>query len=779
MKPELLSPAGDRESLAAALIAGADAVYLGGPRFSARAYATNFTDEDLADSIRQCHRLGVKLYITINTLLKDSELDEAYRYAVKVWNMGVDAIIIQDSGLIALLSRFHPEIELHASTQMTVHNLAGADYLVRHGIKRLVLSRELTLEEIRAISAVHETEVFIHGALCISYSGKCLMSSLLGGRSGNRGRCAQNCRMEYDLLDEGDTSRARGYLMSPKDLSTLDIEDALEATGTASFKIEGRMKRPEYVYETVTQYKRAIAGEATDHAGITQLFNREGHSHAFLLGNDGKEMMAWNSPKNSGVVLGRIRGGRLKLQTSLALGDGVKAGDSGFIVTKLRVDGREVKTAEPGAVCEIYPKSYHEGDLIIKTNDSVLIRSIIDQLKKKPQGALPLDLSASFVPGEPLRVTARFRGEEFAAQGEIVEPSTGNPVSEERLRENLAKTGGTPFQARSIEVRYEPGFLRMAAVNELRREVLDAAEAWLLKERDALTPVGEARIRELLREGSDKKPALPQNFITLSTREQLRAYLDTVGAPVEQSIVPVLFLWHRQKGSLTQADARRLDEAGIRYWLRLPEILKSEFDSSVRQVESLKNVQGLVTDNLGVIEYFKNSGLTLVGDYKLNIFNSYSHLLYPELALMTVSEELNATELGKLAVKDRYVEILYGRTELMLSEYCPIGSTVGGRARGVACSVPCQTMAFRLRDKIGEEFPIQTDLFCRSYILNSKVKNNLDQKDDLGRQGFRHFRADLTVEDYEESLRVINALLKGEGLSIPDSTRGHYRRGVE
>lgn len=779
MKPELLSPAGDRESLMAALCAGADAVYLGGPRFSARAYATNFTDEDLAESIRQCHRLGVKLYITINTLLKDSELEEAYRYAVSVWNMGVDAIIIQDSGLIELLHTFHPEIELHASTQMTVHNLAGADYLSHKGLTRLVLSRELTLDEIREISEVHETEVFIHGALCISYSGKCLMSSMLGGRSGNRGRCAQNCRMEYELLDEQDRKEASGYLMSPKDLSTLEIEDQLEATGTSSFKIEGRMKRPEYVFETVRQYRRALSGEAWDHKGITQLFNREGHSKAFLLGNDGRDMMAWNSPKNSGVVLGRIREGRLRLLTDLNLGDGVKVNDSGFIVTKLKIGAQEVRSAKAGASCEIFPKKYKEGDLIVKTNDSVLLKDITEQLKKLPAGNIPVAMTAEFLPGKPLTVTAHFDGCDFSASGDQVEESTGQPVSAERLRENLSKTGGTPFVLSTLNLEYKPGFIRMSAVNELRRIVLEQAEAHLLAGHPKEAAVSTEELRRVLNSPAPVSEDLPGFFITLSTKEQLRAFLDAKAANPQIEIVPALFLWHRQKGSLTLSDARELDQRGIHYWIRMPEILKSEFNGTVKSIENLSNCSGLITDNLGVIEHFKSSKLKLAGDYKLNLLNSWSHLLFDELQLFTASEELNQSELTRLLRKEQYIHILYGRTELMLSEYCPIGSTVGGRAHDVPCSVPCQSMDYRLADKRGEEFPIQTDLFCRSYIMNSKVKNNLDQQDALRRMGFQRFRADLTLEDYSEALAVINAIIKGESLSVPDFTRGHYRRGIE
>lgn len=778
MKPELLSPAGDSQSLDAALKAGADAVYLGGPRFSARAYAANFTNQDLSEAIRQCHRQGVKIYITINTLLKDNELLEAYRYAVQVWNMGVDAIIIQDTGLIRLLNAFHPDIELHASTQMTVHQKKAADFLSRKGLTRIVLSRELSLEEIRDISEQHETEVFIHGALCISYSGKCLMSSMLGGRSGNRGRCAQNCRMEYDLIDAAGKNRAQGFLMSPKDLSTLDITDEMMATGTASFKIEGRMKRPEYVYETVRQYRRALNGETADPAGITQLFNREGFSHAFLLGNDGKDMMAYHSPKNSGVGLGRVRQGQVRLQIGLSLGDGLQAGESGFIVTKLRVGGTEVRSAKAGDTCEIFPKKYRDGDFLIKTQDSVLMRTIHDELRQPLKGVLPLRMKARFVPGEAFSLQVFYQDQALTVVGETVEEVQSNPLLEQRLRENLAKTGGTPFEVESLEIDYESGFLRMSFVNETRRKALEQAEQQFLHKIRNESPAPEAQLKALSLTKAGKTD-VPVYFVVLSTKDQLRAYLDETSGGRTKEIVPVLSLWQRREGSLDFSDAKALDGQGIPFWIRLPEIMKTEFDGVIQAAEHFPNLSGILTGHMGAIEHFKDRPLKLAGDYKLNIMNSWADLLFEELDITTVSEELNYREMISLDRKPDRLVILYGRTELMLSEYCPVGALAGGRAKGVPCSAPCEAMDFMLKDRKGEEFPVQTDAFCRSSIMNSKTKNNLDQQKLLKTQGFAHFRADLTTESYEEARRVITALKKGESLYLPEVTRGHYKRGVE
>lgn len=267
--------------------------------------------------------------------------------------------------------------------------------------------------------------------------------------------------------------------------------------------------------------------------------------------------------------------------------------------------------------------------------------------------------------------------------------------------------------------------------------------------------------------------------MVLSSKEQLKAYLEETDGGSLEGIVPVLSLWQRRAGSLDFSDARTLDEKGTGFWIRLPEILKTEFDGVIQAAERFSCLSGILTGHLGAIEHFKAHPLTLAGDYKLNIMNSFADRLFPELHLTTVSEELNYAEMIALDRKDARLLILYGRTELMLSEYCPVGALAGGRSRGVPCSVPCEEMNFLLKDRKGEAFPVQTDAFCRSSILNSKTKNNLDQQKLLRAQGFGHFRADLTTESYEEARQVINALRKGEGLFIPDFTRGHYKRGVE
>jgi len=296
------------ESLVMAVQNGANAVYLGGTKFSARAYATNFNEKELEEAVDYCHSYDVRVNITLNTLLKDSELEEAVSYASYLYEIGVDALIVQDPGLIYRLRTELPDFELHASTQMTVHNGEGALYYTEKGIRRIVLSRELSFEEIKEISVDLgvETEIFVHGALCISYSGQCLMSSILGGRSGNRGRCAQPCRLPYDLLDGQGASRAKAYLMSPKDITAIDNMDEILDSGVYSLKIEGRMKRPEYVAATVQYFREEIEGKKSNKhkENLLKVFNREGLSDGYFHGKTGKDMMAFHYPKNTGVSMG-------------------------------------------------------------------------------------------------------------------------------------------------------------------------------------------------------------------------------------------------------------------------------------------------------------------------------------------------------------------------------------------------------------------------------------------------------------------------------------------
>ena len=399
---ELLAPAGSWEALEAAVNAGADAVYMGGKAFGARQYASNFDREEMQKAVYFAHMHRVRLYITVNTLVDDSELGELADYLLFLSNVGIDGIIVQDLGVIRLARQIVPDLPLHASTQMTVTNSEGVKLAAEAGMERVVLARELSLEEINTICHGTDTEieVFIHGALCVCYSGQCLMSSLIGGRSGNRGRCAQPCRLPYKLVNEAGEDLLSGkdagqYLLSPKDLNTLDILPQLIEAGVTSYKIEGRMKRPEYVAVVVDAYRRAIdsylGGDyqvpEEDFANIEQIFNRD-FTTAYLLERPGREMMSDRRPNNRGVLVGRVvkldkaaNKATLKLDKELHLDDGLEfwvsvGGRVGTTVTSLLQNGQEVAVAAAGSQVTIdVPHGIKMNDRVFRTFDnSSLVR---------------------------------------------------------------------------------------------------------------------------------------------------------------------------------------------------------------------------------------------------------------------------------------------------------------------------------------------------------------------------------------------------------------------
>jgi putative protease len=792
---ELLAPSGSKESLVAAVMNKADAVYLGGTKFSARAYASNFTDEELTEAVDYCHSYGVKVYITINTLIKDEEMEEALEYAKHLYTIGVDALIVQDTGFIHRVKRILPDFELHASTQLSIHNGEGAMYFREKGITRMVLARELSLEEITHISRDLgiETEVFIHGALCISYSGQCLMSSILGGRSGNRGRCAQPCRLPYDLLDRDGEKVASAYLMSPKDMTTIDFIDQVAQTGTASLKIEGRMKKPEYVAATVKYFREELDGrKSPDHREkLLQVFNREGFSEGWFKGKTGKDMMAFTNPKNSGVLIGKVlENGSLRLEKPLKKGDGVRVGDKGLSVPPLRKGNQIVDAAGKGDI--VFMNSHDRlqtGDLY-KTLDTGLMEELGSTFTEKYGRKFPLPASLYFVPGVEATLTVTYEGKAFSTQSRVVEVAKKAPLSLERVTESLHKTSDTPFVIGEIGIEaFAEGFLPVSELNEMRRNVIDAVYAYKVGSYKRALP--DVRMKERMTGApSVTAPAdiaqektlpafqKPRRLVSVATKAQLHAALEA-GA-TEIAVYP----FYRGERYIGFSDVKRLllEKREIRVFIKVSNILRTELHGVLKKVRELAKegeVAGLITNNVGVIHALKDE-FRIIGDYKLNIFNSDSLDFFgKDLSMAMVSEELNRKEIKDLRSKDRLMFLVYGRQELMHSEYCPVGSTVGGMDGKTGCNEACMTGGYALRDRMDEEFPVMTDVFCRSYIMNGKPKNLLDSAKDLKSIGLTAFRIDLTTESEEETREIVTAFLNEERHEVADFTRGHYKRGVE
>ena len=506
---ELLAPAGSMESLIAAINNGADAIYLGGSKFSARAYASNFDNETMMKAVDYAHSYGVKVYVTMNTLLKQNELKEALKYVGYLYEIGVDALIIQDAGLINLIKNIYPKFELHASTQMTVHNGEGALYFYEKGLQRIVLSRELSLDEIKYISndLGIETEIFVHGALCVCYSGQCLMSSMIGGRSGNRGRCAQSCRMQYTLKGEVSGER-KGYLLSPKDTCLIEDIDAIIKSGTSSLKVEGRMKKPEYVAGVTQNYRKAIDKVekqtkfdlSKGKNQLAQLFNRQGFAKAYLYKNTGKDMMSFNYAKNTGVFIGKVQdNGEVILEADVALGDGIRFDDDGFTLSKIMLKGKEVKEANKGDRVKLFPTGgYKKGYRLFKMSDKKLFDELHDYIKPYKRKIL-LTGEVEFKVNAPIILKTVFNGKEYKVYGEIIEEASNKPLSRERVEEALKKSGEIPYKFDNIifDV-FDEGFIRIASLNNLRRELFEN----ILK--DATSSYRRKRIMEEVKSPSCK-----------------------------------------------------------------------------------------------------------------------------------------------------------------------------------------------------------------------------------------------------------------------------------
>lgn len=777
---ELLAPSGSMESLIMAVQNGADAVYLGGTRFSARAYASNFTEQELEDAVDYCHSYGVKVNITLNTLLKDSELDEAVSYAQFLYTIGVDALIVQDTGLIYRLRGLLPDFELHASTQLTIHNGEGALYFTEKGIRRVVLSRELSFEEIRHISRDLgvETEIFVHGALCISYSGQCLMSSILGGRSGNRGRCAQPCRLPYDLMDESGISRAKAYLMSPKDITAVDNMDEIIDSGVYSLKIEGRMKRPEYVAAAVKYFREEIEGrkEAYHRENLLKVFNREGFSDGYFHGKTGRDMMSFHYPKNTGVPIGKVnRDGSLTLEEPLRKGDGLRVGEKGLTVEGIRDKADVKEKAQPGETVKLTGRSTLPEGPLYKTYDFELM----DELKRSHNGSYDRKIGLTgtlfFKAGEEASLMVEYKGKTYRRTSKIVETPIKAPLTLERVEEALKKSGESPFVITAILVdHFSEGFLPIRELNEMRRLLLeDLAENQVKSAKRALPEQTD-------REPHPMKQEIRENLrlVSVSTKEQLTLALE-MGVK-DLAVYP----FYRGARYINFRDVAKVleEHKDIRLYVKVSNILRTELHAIVEKVKKLEDhgrLAGIITNNAGVIRLL-GKDFYIIGDYKLNIMNSDALKFYGEdLSMSMVSEELNRQELKGLKNKERYITLVYGRQEMMHSEYCPVGATVGGMTREVPCNEACMKESYRLKDRMGEEFPVMTDIFCRSYIMNGKPKNLLDSTKDLEHIGIRSLRIDLTTESAEEAREVLHAFLHGEALELLSFNRGHYKRGVE
>lgn len=828
---ELLAPAGSREALLAAVESGANAVYLAGRMFGARAYAANFDEEGLREAVRLAHLRNVLINVTVNTIVADEEIPELKKYLRFLADAGVDAVLVQDLGVAKIARETVPELPLHASTQMTVHSLAGVLELQRLGFARVVLARELSLKEIRAIcrQSEAEIEVFMHGALCVCYSGQCLMSSMIGGRSGNRGRCAQPCRLPYTLVEQAEPEqdvlgdKAGEYLLSPRDLNTLDLIPDLIEAGVASLKIEGRMKRPEYVATVVSTYRGVIdrycsGGETRptrqEYDRLAQIFNRD-FTTAYLAGRPGKLMMSDRRPNNRGLLVGRVvsydKSGRrvtVKLSGSLSPGDQVdfwvKVGGRVTAAPKeIWVGRQKVPKAEAGMTVSFdLPGTVREHDRVFKVYDAKLMEEARQSYNSgAPVRRIGLKAEVRVRAGEPL--TMRFtdadghRAEKQTAF--IAETALKRPLTEETVRKQVERLGASVFELTelSCDIRGEV-MVPMSELNETRRQAVEELERQRLAEFLRFRPVSGAGLPSWpQREKKKLRPA--ELMVSVDDLEKMQAAL-------EGGADGILFGGESyEHHALGNEDYRRAGELAEKYGARLdfntPRILSMAAQPSV---EALLDAwadcppAAVHVHNIGTLALVRErSGLPIHADYSLISYNSETLAALQGLGASeaTLSPELNLQQVRKITqISPLPLSCLvHGRLELMVSEYCVAGSFLGNAGEGRTCRRPCREKRYALKDRKQALFPLAMDQYCRMHVLNSKVLSMLPHAAKLRLAGIQTLRIEAKALKTAEITRLTKAYREAlswdddpdearqswaEQQEGPDITRGHYFRGV-
>ncbi len=775
---ELLAPAGSFEALRAAVEAGADAVYLAGEKFGARAYAENFAGDALIRAAEFAHLRGVAVHVTVNTLIADEELDEFAAYIKFLRKAHVDALLVQDLGAASVARQVAPEIPLHASTQMTIHNSAGVAALAELGFTRAVLSRELTLAEIEAIcrDAPIETEIFIHGALCVCWSGQCLMSSLIGGRSGNRGRCAQPCRLPYELVDANGKNLlhdAGKYLLSPKDLNTPDLLPRLIDTGVTSLKIEGRMKRPEYVATVVKVYRDALDNHiATPSAKrkLAQIFNRD-FTTAYLEKNPGRHLISDMKPNNRGVLIGRVAEvGRdkltLKLAEPLNIGDQVEiwvkvGGRVTFTVEEFNLRGDFCEVAAPTRGVRVHDRAFKIFDAELTaearkyfTGGFVRRIGIVADVKAKLDE--PLTLTLTDADGNTAAAQTKF----------LAEPALNRPLTLDTLKNQIGRLGNSVFMLDKISADLDDNLMiPISELNDVRRRAVELLESARLKKFER-KPVDAPAVKIYPPCAVDTTKLIAH----VDTLEKLKAALDAgadeilfggetfTNQPVKD-IAAAIELAHKRGRKISWATPRILRE-GER--LTLPEGFDAVY---IHNLATLRLVKGL-------------ADVPIRTDYSLHVFNAATINFLANLGVagVTLSPELNLTQVKSLAKKSPLpVEcIVHGRQELMISAYCVLGSFLGGLDKK-NCPHVCRAEDYYLRDRLGERFPVVTDQFCRMHILNAKTLSMIEHRAKFG--GVARIRVDCRALTLKETAQVVRAYKSG-GAEIENFTRGHYFRGA-
>lgn len=819
--PEVLAPAGGPEAMKAAVENGAHAVYFGLERWNARERANNFKLDELPGVVRELHRRGVKGYVTFNTLIYESELDAAEDMLRGIAAAGADAIIVQDLGAVRLAREVCPDLPVHASTQMTITDAASAELARSLGVTRAILGRELSTEEIARVAqgTSLELEVFVHGALCVSYSGQCFTSASWGGRSANRGECAQACRLPYDLIVDGarrDLGAVR-YLLSPLDLAGYDAVPALLAAGVVSFKIEGRLKQPEYVAATVQAYRaaidRALAGRTRDlltpgeRAMLAQVYSR-GPSPGFLGGTDHQAILEGTYPRHRGVRLGPVlavdrakNGVVVALEDELERGDGLllAGGDPeeeepGGRAARIEVDGREVERAPRGARALVVFER-RSCDVGRTPPEAVAWRTSRPALERRlrasfegeaPRRRARVDLRVEGRVGAPLVVSARDdEGHEARARSEapLVEAAR-SPLGPELLAEKLGRLGGTPFELGALEVVLEGDVhVPVSELNRVRRELVAALEAARAAppERALAAP---GRARALLADAPPASTEAPAPHVVPLCREE--AHLEGALAAGARE---VYLEWMEMVGLRRAVERARA--AGVVVGVVPPRIQKPG-DEKVLEACLRLEPDALLVRSLGALEHVARLPEArrprLHGDFSLNAANALGARLLLERGLRTFvpAYDLSFAELERL-LRDvdaaRAEVVVHQHLPMFHTEYCAYARLLSSGSSFKDCGRPCERHRVALRDRTGLEHPVLVDVGCRNTVFSAQPNSVADDIPRLLSLGVRRFRVELLREDAraaEERVRGYAGVVAGtrRGAEVRQRAGAARRLGV-
>lgn len=798
--PELLAPAGDWDCARAAVENGADAIYFGLERFNARMRAHNFTEADLPELMGFLHQRGVRGYVTFNTLVFADELVEADRYLRTLIAAGVDAAIVQDVGIGRLIRHLSPDFPIHASTQMTITSAAGVEFARNLGCQLVVLARECSLKEIDKIqhqlgerNATLPLEVFVHGALCVAYSGQCLTSEALGGRSANRGECAQACRMTYDLVVDGKTLELgdRKYLLSPQDLAGLEVLPELVQAGVSSLKIEGRLKTPEYVASVTRVYRQALdrirqslgpeAGNSRDYRvsegdryELEMAFSR-GLYTGWFRGIDNQSLVHAQFGKKRGVYLGEVTQVRrrdhqiaVKLQAPLKAGDGVvfvgttpEAPEMGGRVYGVEQRGKEAWLTFGKRDGDL--PGVRVGDRLWKTSDPDLDRKVRQSFAgNTPQFQRPLHLEILGEVGQPLTVIGRDE------DGNVVQVQSSLPLVEahtqgltdDRLREQLGRLGNTPLRLASLTNHLQGSvMLPVSELNRLRREYVTQLEdlrsrpkRWHLR--------SDARLDDLLPCPVPVQSASDPVLIPLVRR------LDQLDVVLEAG-VQTLYCELEDPRNYAQAVQRVRQAGGGRsIWVAPPRITKPGETYILQQVLR-SDADGYLVRNYDHLQFFSEQ--RCVGDFSLNIANPIAADYFRQFSLerLTASYDLNIRQLEALLTRcsPHWFEVtLHQHIPMFHMEHCVFCAFLSSGTDYTNCGRPCEKHEVKLRDRVGTEHLLKADAGCRNTVFNGTAQTGAEFAQRLLDLGLRHFRIEFVDETPEQVKRTIDRyqqLLRG------------------